>query len=152
MGYRYWETAAEEGFIDYEQSVVYPFSYGLSYISFEQSFDSITRKTDKDGHAYYEAKVTVRNTGDVAGKDVVQIYVKAPKGELDKPERELKGFAKTPELAPGESCTVSVFVPRESLASYDESRSAWVVDSGRYTFVAACDAMGNSLKKTVKVE
>ena len=100
----------------------------------------------------WNVKVTVTNTGKVAGKDVVQIYVKAPKGELDKPERELKGFAKTPELAPGESCTLSIYVSKESLASYDESKSAWVVDNGKYTFVAAKDAMDNSLKKTVKVE
>ena len=75
-----------------------------------------------------------------------------PQAFADKPERELKGFAKTPELAPGESCTVSIHVTKESLASYDESKSAWVIDSGKYTFVAAQDAMDNSLKKTVKVE
>ena len=95
--------------------------------------------------------VTVKNTGKVAGKDVVQIYVKAPKGKLDKPERELKGFAKTPELAAGESCTVTIYVSKESLASYDENKSAWVIDSGRYTFIAAQDALDNSLKKTVKL-
>ena len=100
----------------------------------------------------WNVKVTVCNTGTVAGKDVVQIYVKAPKGELDKPERELKGFGKTPELTPGESCTLNIFISKDSLASYDESKSCWVVDSGKYTFVAAKDASDNSLKKTVKID
>ena len=140
VGYRYFNTFAPK-------AVAYPFGFGLSYTTFD--FEKMEVAEVEGG---WNVSVTVRNTGDVAGKDVVQIYVKAPKGELDKPERELKGFAKTPELAPGESCTVSVFVPRESLASYNESRSAWEVDSGRYTFVAARDAMDNSLKKTVKVE
>ena len=140
VGYRYFNTFAPK-------AVAYPFGFGLSYTTFD-----FKKMEVAEAEGGWNVSVTVSNTGDVAGKDVVQIYVKAPKGELDKPERELKGFAKTPELAPGESCTVSVFVPRESLASYNESRSAWVVDSGRYTFVAARDAMDNSLKKTVKVE
>ncbi len=140
VGYRYFNTFAPK-------AVAYPFGFGLSYTTFD--FEKMEVAEAEGG---WNVTVTVTNTGDVAGKDVVQIYVKAPKGELDKPERELKGFAKTPELAPGESCTVSVFVPRESLASYNESRSVWVVDSGRYTFVAARDAMDNSLKRSVKVE
>lgn len=140
VGYRYFNTYAPK-------AVAYPFGFGLSYTSFD--FKDMEIETAEGG---WNVKVTVTNTGKVAGKDVVQIYVKAPKGELDKPERELKGFAKTPELAPGESCTLSIYVSKESLASYDESKSAWVVDNGKYTFVAAKDAMDNSLKKTVKVE
>ena len=139
VGYRYFNTYAPK-------AVAYPFGFGLSYTSFEFKNMEIT-----EAEGGWNVNVTVTNTGKVAGKDVVQIYVKAPKGELDKPERELKGFAKTPELAPGESCTVSIHVTKESLASYDESKSAWVVDTGKYTFVAAQDAMDNSLKKTVKV-
>lgn len=140
VGYRYFNTFAPK-------AVAYPFGFGLSYTTFDFKNMEIT-----PAEGGWNVNVTVANTGKVAGKDVVQIYVKAPKGELDKPERELKGFAKTPELAPGESCTVSIFVSKESLASYDESKSAWVIDNGKYTFVAAQDAMDNSLKKTVKVE
>ncbi len=140
VGYRYFNTFAPK-------AVAYPFGFGLSYTTFD--FEKMVVTPAEDG---WNVTVTVTNTGDVAGKDVVQIYVKAPKGELDKPERELKGFAKTPELAPGESCTVNVFVSKESLASYDEGKSAWVVDCGKYTFIAARDAMDTSLKRSVKVE
>ena len=139
VGYRYFNTFAPK-------AVAYPFGFGLSYTSFDFKDMEITQ-----AEGGWNVNVTVANTGKVAGKDVVQIYVKAPKGELDKPERELKGFAKTPELAAGESCTVSIFISKESLASYDEAKSAWVVDSGKYVFVAAQDAFDNSLKKTVKV-
>ena len=105
-----------------------------------------------DTEGGWNVRVNVVNTGKVAGKDVVQVYVKAPKGELDKPERELKGFAKTSELAPGESCEVCIFVSRESLASYNEVISAWQIDKGTYTFVAAQDAMDNSVKVKVKLD
>lgn len=139
MGYRYFTTYAPK-------AIAYPFGYGLSYTSF--AFKDMEVEEAEGG---WNVKVTVENTGKVAGKDVVQIYVKAPKGELDKPERELKGFAKTPELAAGESCTVTIYVSKESLGSYDENKSAWVIESGKYTFVAAQDALDNSLKKTVKL-
>ena len=139
MGYRYFTTYAPK-------AIAYPFGYGLSYTSF--AFKDMEVEEAEGG---WNVKVTVENTGKVAGKDVVQIYVKAPKGELDKPERELKGFAKTPELAAGESCTVTIYISKESLGSYDENKSAWVIESGKYTFVAAQDALDNSLKKTVKL-
>ena len=139
VGYRYFNTFAPK-------AVAYPFGFGLSYTTFDFKKMEIV---EADGG--WNVNVTVKNTGKVAGKDVVQIYVKAPKGKLDKPERELKGFAKTPELAAGESCTVTIYVSKESLASYDENKSAWVIDSGRYTFIAAQDALDNSLKKTVKL-
>ena len=80
------------------------------------------------------------------------LYVKAPKGELEKPERELKGFAKTPELAPGESCEVNVYVSKDSLASFNEAADAWEIDKGNYVFVAAQHSMDNSQKVKVKVE
>ena len=140
VGYRYFNTFAPK-------AVAYPFGFGLSYTTFD--FKNMEIAEVEGG---WNVNVTVANTGKVAGKDVVQIYVKAPKGELEKPERELKGFAKTPELAPGETCTVSIFISKESLASYDESKAAWIIDSGKYTFVAAKDAMDNSLKKTVKID
>ena len=140
VGYRYFNTFAPK-------AVAYPFGYGLSYTTFDFKNMEIT-----PAEGGWNVNVTVANTGKVAGKDVVQIYVKAPKGELDKPERELKGFAKTPELAPGESCTLSIYISKESLASYDESRKDWVIDSGKYTFIAAQDALDNSLKKSVKID
>ena len=139
VGYRYFNTFAPK-------AIAYPFGFGLSYTTFD--FKNMEVVEAEGG---WNVNVTVQNTGKVAGKDVVQVYVKAPKGELDKPERELKGFAKTPELAAGESCTVTIYVSKESLASYDESKAEWVIDSGKYTFVAAQDALDNSLKKTVKL-
>ena len=139
VGYRYFNTFAPK-------AIAYPFGFGLSYTTFDFKKMEIV-----EAEGGWNVNVTVQNTGKVAGKDVVQVYVKAPKGELDKPERELKGFAKTPELAAGESCTVTIYVSKESLASYDESKAEWVIDSGKYTFVAAQDALDNSLKKTVKL-
>jgi beta-glucosidase len=139
VGYRYFNTFAPK-------AIAYPFGFGLSYTTFDFKKMEIV-----EAEGGWNVNVTVQNTGKVAGKDVVQVYVKAPKGELDKPERELKGFAKTPELAAGESCTVTIYVSKESLASYDESKAEWVIDSGKYTFVAAQDALDNSLKKTIKL-
>ena len=99
----------------------------------------------------WDVTVTVTNTGKVSGKDVVQLYVRAPKGKLDKPARELKGFAKTPEIAPGESCEVKIHVPAGSLASYDEQTGSWVIEPGKYVFMASKDASDCSLKKSVNV-
>ena len=140
MGYRYFNTYAPK-------DVAYPFGFGLSYTTFK--FDDMSVEPAEGG---WNVKVTVTNTGKVAGKDVVQVYVKAPKGELEKPERELKGFAKTPQLAPGESCEVSVYVSKESLASFNEAADAWEIDKGNYTFVAGQHSMDNSQKVKVKVE
>ena len=140
MGYRYFNTYAPK-------DVAYPFGFGLSYTTFK--FDDMSVEPAEGG---WNVKVTVTNTGKVAGKDVVQVYVKAPKGELEKPERELKGFAKTPLLDPGQSCEVSVYVSKESLASFNEATNAWEIDNGKYTFVAAQHSMDNSQKVKVKVE
>ena len=96
--------------------------------------------------------VTVENVGKVKGKDVVQLYVKAPGKDMDKPARELKGFAKTPDLNPGETCTVEIFVAEEALASYDEGAKAWVVEKGTYHFIAAKDASDNSKTKKVAIK
>ena len=140
MGYRYFNTYAPK-------DVAYPFGFGLSYTTFK--FNDMSVEPTEGG---WNVKVTVTNTGKVAGKDVVQVYVKAPKGELEKPERELKGFAKTPELAPGESCEVNVYVSKDSLASFNEAADAWEIDKGNYVFVAAQHSMDNSQKVKVKVE
>ena len=140
MGYRYFNTFNKK-------AIAYPFGFGLSYTSF--SFDKMNVSECEGG---WKVKVSVTNTGKVAGKDVVQLYVKAPKGTMDKPERELKGFAKTPLLSPGQSCEVEISVTRESLASYDEAASEWVVDKGNYMFIAAKDSMDSSLKEKIRID
>ena len=121
VGYRYFDT--------YGKEVAYPFGYGLSYTTFEFSKPVIKQKGE-----LIEVSVNVKNTGKVAGKEVVQVYVTAPKGTLDKPAKELKAFGKTRELKPGESQTVLMTLQRRDLASYDESQCAWVVNGGTYTF------------------
>ena len=133
LGYRYYETAAEEGFIDYDEAVVYPFGYGLSYTSFEQSAtwqqngDSIT------------ATVTVKNTGGVPGKEVVQLYYSAPytEGGIEKSSVVLGDFAKTPMLQPGGSAEVTVTIDRKDMASYDYKGvkiegGGYVLEAGDY--------------------
>lgn len=130
-GYRYYETAAADGLIDYDKAVVYPFGYGLSYTTFEKSIKSF----DVSGNTV-TVKVSVENTGDVAGKDVVQIYFTAPydaaKG-IEKAHVELVGFGKTAELKPGESETVTVEFSVDDMASYDEKgEGCYVLSAGDY--------------------
>ena len=120
VGYRYFNTAGKE--------VSYPFGYGLSYTDFAYG-KPVVRATG-DG---FRATVTVTNTGQVAGRESVQLYVSAPVGGLEKPARELRSFAKTRLLQPGESETLSFEVSDYSLASFDEERSSWVSPRGRYT-------------------
>jgi beta-glucosidase len=108
--------------------------------------------TCKECEGGWNVKVKVTNKGKVAGKDVVQLYVKAPKGKLDKPERELKGFAKTPLLNPGETVEVDIFISKESLASYDESASSWITEKGNYIFIAAKDALDSSCKEKIRID
>ena len=129
IGYRYFSTVGQE--------VAYPFGYGLSYTTFEYSRPQV--KATADGFA---ASVTVTNRGTVAGKEVVQLYVTAPEGSLDKPRIELKAFGKTGLLQPGESQTLTLRVDAADLASYDGQQNAWVTDAGLYQvhFAAnACD-------------
>ncbi|MBR3388542.1 MAG: glycoside hydrolase family 3 C-terminal domain-containing protein [Bacteroidales bacterium] len=109
--------------------VSYPFGYGLSYTTFEYSDPAVANDGTK-----VTAKVTLKNTGSVAGKEAVQLYVSAPAGTLDKPVKELKAYAKTKELAPGESQELTLTFPTSELASFDEAASAWKVDAGTYTF------------------
>ena len=110
--------------------VSYPFGYGLSYTTFEYSDPAVANDGTK-----VTAKVTVKNTGSVTGKEAVQLYVSAPAGTLDKPVKELKAYAKTKELAPGESQELTLTFPTSELASFDEAASAWKVDAGTYTFL-----------------
>ena len=121
VGYRHFDTRGCE--------VAYPFGFGLSYTTFEFSKPTVTQKGDR-----IEVSVVVRNTGKVAGKEVAQVYVAAPKGKLDKPAKELKAFGKTRELKPGESETLKMTLSHRDLASYDEEQNAWVVDAGSYDF------------------
>ena len=111
-------------------AVSYPFGYGLSYTSFEYSAPEVSC----DGKTV-KASITVKNVGQVAGKEAVQLYVSAPESALDKPVKELKAYAKSKELAPGESQTLNFTIPVYELASFDEAASAWVADKGAYTFL-----------------
>ncbi len=119
VGYRYFSTAGKE--------VSYPFGFGMSYTGFAYS-----KPVVKATAAGFEASVTVTNTGSVAGKEVVELYVSAPAGGLDKPVRELKGFAKTRELRPGESQTVTIKVSNYDIASFNDANSAWEAPAGTY--------------------
>ena len=130
VGYRYYETAAADGFIDYAKTVQYPFGYGLSYTTFDQSIESFD---DADGSIKLEVKVT--NTGDVAGKDVAQVYYTAPytEGGIEKAHVVLAGFAKTKLLEPGESETLSITFAEEDMASFDtEGEGCYVLEAGTY--------------------
>ena len=122
VGYRFFDT--------FNREVAYPFGYGLSYTTFEMSKPAVKAK----GKDAVEVTVTVKNTGAVAGKEVAQVYVQAPKGKLEKPAQELKAFAKTRELKPGESQTLTMTIPVRDLASFDEAGSQWLTEAGTYTF------------------
>ncbi|WDG19425.1 glycoside hydrolase family 3 protein [Microbacterium sp. Clip185] len=140
VGYRYYETAAVEGFIDYDQAVVYPFGYGLSYTSFDKAITG-QRLGDVDGDISVDVSVT--NTGAVAGKDVVQLYYTAPytPGGVEKSSVVLGAFAKTSLLEPGASETVTLTVPVEEMASYDSTGDgAYVLDAGVYEFKVQNDS------------
>ena len=120
VGYRYFTTKGK--------NVSYPFGYGLSYTTFEYGKPSV--KLGKDGKV--TATITVKNTGSVAGKEAVQLYVSAPAGGLDKPACELKAFAKTKELKPGESQTLTMVIDAYTLASFNENTCAWETAAGAY--------------------
>ncbi|SJM50631.1 glycoside hydrolase family 3 protein [Microbacterium sp. JB110] len=140
VGYRYYETAAAEGFIDYDDAVVYPFGYGLSYTDF--SWQVTDRSLgDVDGEISLDVEVT--NDGTTAGKDVVELYYSAPytPGGIEKPEVVLGAFAKTGEIAPGESETVTVSLNVEDMASYDyEDAAAYVLEAGDYDLSLRTDS------------
>lgn len=130
VGYKFYETAAAEGLINYEEEVVYPFGYGLSYTTFEQSMSDVSLK---DGKLIFD--VTVKNTGAVAGKDVVEVYVNPPytNGGIEKASANLVDFAKTAELAAGASETISFTIPLENLAAYDDlGKGSYVLEAGDY--------------------
>ena len=138
VGYKYYETAAQEGAIDYDKTVQYPFGYGLSYTEFEQKMGELE---EKDGQISVDVEVT--NFGDVAGKDVVEVYYKPPytNGGIEKSSANLIEFAKTDLLQPGESQTVTVTFSIEDMASYDENNAkAYVLEKGDYVISINSDS------------
>ena len=139
VGYRHFVTRGVE--------VSYPFGFGLSYTTF--AYSKPTVKAVDDG---FQASITVTNTGSVAGKEVVELYVSAPAGGLDKPARELKAFAKTRELKPGESQTLTLQVSAYELASFNEAASAWEAAAGNYKvqFGASVDDIRSTAAFTLK--
>lgn len=154
VGYRYYETAAADGFIDYDSTVQYPFGYGLSYTTFDQRLDDVA-----DDGTTITATVTVTNTGSVAGKQVVEIYAAAPytKGGIEKSSVALAGFDKTKLLEPGESQTLEVSFAREDLASYDYTGAkaeggAYVLEAGDYGIQLQTDSHNVVDKKTIHVD
>ena len=141
VGYRYYQT---EG-----KSVSYPFGYGLSYTTFEYSKPKVSKKGKE-----YVAAITVKNTGSVAGKEAVQLYITAPKSKLQKPAIELKAFGKTRELKPGESQQLLLTFSGYDLASYDTDQQAWVTDGGEYTakFAASAEDIRQTVTFKAKAE
>ncbi len=130
VGYKFYETAADEGLINYDEAVVYPFGYGLSYTTFTQEMGEMTVE---DGTVSFD--VTVTNTGDVAGKDVVECFFNPPytNGGIEKATANLIQFEKTEELQPGESETVTISFDVEDMASFDsETEGCYVLEAGDY--------------------
>lgn len=151
VGYRYYETAADEGLIDYDSVVQYPFGYGLSYTSFDEKMGSVAYDTESGTISF---DVTVTNTGDVAGKDVVEVYCNPPytNGGIEKASANLVAFEKTKELEPGESETVSIEFDDDDMASYDyRNAKSYVLESGDYRISVRTDSHSIVDEKTVNV-
>ena len=139
VGYRYFDT--------FNREVAYPFGFGLSYTTFAFSKPVVKAK----GKDAVEVSITVKNTGSVSGKEVAQVYVTAPKGRIEKPARELKAFAKTRELQPGESQTLTMQIPVRDLASFDEANSQWLTEAGTYNFAIGSSSRDIKANASLKV-
>ena len=137
VGYRYFDT--------FDREVAYPFGYGLSYTSFAYSKPVVKVIGDK-----VNVSVIVKNIGNVSGKEVAQVYVSAPKGKIEKPAQELKAFAKTRELNPGEQQTLTMQIPVRMLASFDEKNSQWLTEGGEYCF--RIGASSRDIRQTVNAK
>lgn len=138
VGYKFYETASDEGLINYDDTVAFPFGYGLSYTSFDQKLDSVKYKGGK-----VTVTATVTNTGDKAGKDVVEVYYNPPytDGGIEKASKNLAGFEKTKELQPGESQKVTVKFDDDDMASYDyKGAKAYVLEKGDYDISIQSDS------------
>lgn len=134
IGYRYFETFAKS-------KVLYPFGYGLGYTEFEISANTVEKSNDK-----FIFNVSVKNLGNTIGREVVQLYLSKPCGKLGNPEKILVAFVKTAELKSGESETIELIVEKNQLASYDESKSAYITESGKYEFF-----LGKSIRENEAV-
>ena len=130
VGYRYYNT--------FDVKPAYEFGYGLSYTNFDYGPLQLSAPTF---NGKITAQLTITNMGAAAGKEVVQLYVSAPKGRLDKPESELRAFAKTGLLKPGQGQTLTFTLTAADLASYDTAAEAWVADAGTYTVKAGASSL-----------
>ena len=140
VGYRYFDS--------FGKPVAYPFGFGLSYTTF--GYENLTCSVDGD---VITVKVDVKNIGDKAGRNVVELFVAAPNSKkLNKPEKELRNYAKTKLLKPGETETVTMKVTTEDLASFNEKASAWKTDAGVYSFMICSSANDIEAKASVKVK
>lgn len=140
VGYRYFDS--------FGKPVAYPFGFGLSYTTFAYENMSVS-----EANGVYTVKVDVKNTGKVAGRNVVELFVAAPNSKkLNKPEKELRNYAKTRLLQPGETETVVMTVKTENLASFNEKASAWKTDAGTYSFLICSSASDVEAKATAKVK
>ena len=150
VGYKYWETAADEGSINYSDYVQYPFGYGLSYTTFDQKMGDVTYSGGK-----VSFDVTVTNTGDKAGKDVVEVYYNPPytNGGIEKASANLVAFEKTDLLDPGASATVSIKFDDDDMASYDSKNAkAYVLEQGDYGISVRSDSHTTIAEKTIAVK
>lgn len=138
VGYRWFDAQ--------NKSVSYPFGYGKSYTTFEYS--NATVKTEGD---VITVTVDIKNTGDAEGKEIAQVYVSAPAGEMEKPVQELKAFAKTKALKPGETETVSMTIKSADLASFNPGENAWIVEAGTYTLKVGADSRDIKAELTAEV-
>ena len=139
VGYRYFDS--------FGKAVSYPFGFGLSYTTFALGKPSVEESDEN-----YVVSVEVKNVGKTPGKEVVELYVAAPRSrELNKPAKELKGFAKTRNLKPGESEILTITIPSMSLASFDEAASEWKVDAGKYEFLLGRSSKDILQRATVDV-
>jgi beta-glucosidase len=141
VGYRYYQS--------FDVKPAYEFGYGLSYTSFEYSNLKISSDKPKN---LITITVDVKNTGSIAGKEVVQLYLNAPVKELDKPAQELKGFGKTGLLLPGDKQTLSFRLVPRSLASFNPSSSSWIVDAGRYEVRIGASSADIRLKASFTID
>ena len=153
VGYKFYETAAEEGLIDYDAMVQYPFGYGLSYTTFSEEMKNFA---DNGDTITFDVEVT--NTGDVAGKDVIEVYDTPPynNGGIEKASVNLIDFEKTDSLEPGASQTVSFEIVKEDLASYDSNgiktaNGGYVLESGDYTISVRTDSHTEIAAQTFNV-
>jgi beta-glucosidase len=129
VGYRYYNS--------FDKEVAYEFGYGLSYTEFTYSNLKLSSDDFKDSIL---VSIDIKNAGPIAGKEVVQVYLSAPSGKLNKPREELAAFAKTRLLEPGQSQTLSFELNARDLASFDTASSSWLAEAGEYTVKAGASS------------